>query len=365
MSFAYTPKQQEVIDARDCNVLVSAAAGSGKTAVLTERIVNVICDEEHPVDVDRLLVVTFTSAAAAEMRERIGKKISERLQEHPESERLQRQATLLHNAQITTIDSFCLFLVKNHFNEIGLDPAFRVADEREIKLLQQEALSELLEERFEEGREEFFACVEALCPKGKEKALEEHVLSLSRYAASFPWPEEWLTERKKDYGLEGQEAFYSSEIWKYFLHYLHGVLTGCVQRINQAISIAQMPDGPYFYGELLDSEKEQLERIDVAGLTYEQICAVISGITFGKLPGVKDASVDKDKREYVKDVRDGVKKTLTDLETQFLSASFSGLMSRSAGCQSVADELIDLVIDFDRRMREKKTEKKLIDARTA
>ena len=151
MSVEFTTEQKQVIELRDCNILVSAAAGSGKTAVLTERIVNMICDEEHPVDVDRLLVVTFTAAAASEMRERIGNKLSDRLNEHPENERLQRQATLLHSAQITTIDSFCLFLLKNHFNEIGLDPAFRVADEREIKLLQQEALSELLEERFEEA----------------------------------------------------------------------------------------------------------------------------------------------------------------------------------------------------------------------
>ena len=166
MSVEFTTEQKLVIGLRDCNILVSAAAGSGKTAVLTERIVNMICDEEHPVDVDRLLVVTFTAAAASEMRERIGNKLSERLTEHPENARLQRQATLLHGAQITTIDSFCLFLLKNHFHEIGLDPAFRVADEREIKLLQQEALAELLEERFEEGRPAFFDCVEALCPRG-------------------------------------------------------------------------------------------------------------------------------------------------------------------------------------------------------
>ena len=148
MAVSFTQEQKRVIDTRDCNVLVSAAAGSGKTAVLTERIVQMVCDETHPVDIDRLLVVTFTNAAAAEMRERIAGKLAEKLAIHPDSEHIQRQAALLHNAQITTIDSFCLYLLRNHFNEIGLDPAFRIADEGEIKLMQQDVLQEMLEEKF-------------------------------------------------------------------------------------------------------------------------------------------------------------------------------------------------------------------------
>ncbi|MCM1568385.1 MAG: UvrD-helicase domain-containing protein, partial [Roseburia sp.] len=135
MAIAFTPEQKQVIELHHCNVLVSAAAGSGKTAVLVERIVEMVCDGENPVDIDRLLIVTFTNAAAAEMRERIGQAIADRLKENPKSAHLQRQATLLHNALITTIDSFSLFLLRNHFNEIGLDPAFRVADEGEMKLL--------------------------------------------------------------------------------------------------------------------------------------------------------------------------------------------------------------------------------------
>ena len=138
MAIGFTEDQQKVIDARDCNILVSAAAGSGKTAVLVERIIQKICDKENPVDIDRLLVVTFTNAAAAQMRERIGEAIAERLKEEPASKNLQRQAILLHNAQITTIDSFCLFLLRNHFHKIGLDPAFRVADEGEVKLLRRD-----------------------------------------------------------------------------------------------------------------------------------------------------------------------------------------------------------------------------------
>lgn len=158
MAVKYTPDQQRVIDTRDKNILVSAAAGSGKTAVLVERIIRKICDEEHPVDIDRLLIVTFTSAAAAQMRERISRAIQKRLEEHPENEHLQKQSALIHNAQITTIDSFCLFIIRNNFNEIGLDPGFRVADEGEIKLLEADVMEKLLEDAHGEASPEFLLC---------------------------------------------------------------------------------------------------------------------------------------------------------------------------------------------------------------
>ena len=134
MGVSWTREQQQVIDLRKRNILVSAAAGSGKTAVLVERIIKMITEGEHPVDIDRLLVVTFTNAAAAEMRERIGAAIEKALEEHPDSEHLQRQLTLIHNAQITTIDSFCLYVIRNHFHEIDLEPDFRIGDEGELKL---------------------------------------------------------------------------------------------------------------------------------------------------------------------------------------------------------------------------------------
>ena len=141
MAINFTPEQQKVIELRNRNILVSAAAGSGKTAVLVERIIRMITDET-----DRLLIVTFTNAAAAEMRERISLAIDRSLSENPFNVHLQKQASLLHNAQITTIDSFCLFVIRNNFNEIGLDPGFRVADEGELKLLKQDVMRDFLED---------------------------------------------------------------------------------------------------------------------------------------------------------------------------------------------------------------------------
>lgn len=161
MSVSWTTEQQQVIDLRKRNILVAAAAGSGKTAVLVERIIHMITDEMEPVDIDRLLIVTFTNAAAAEMRERIGAAITKALAEHEDNEHLQRQLTLLHNAQITTIDSFCLYVIRNHFHEIDLEPGFRIGDEGELKLLREDVLKEVLERNYEAAEEPFLAFMDS------------------------------------------------------------------------------------------------------------------------------------------------------------------------------------------------------------
>ena len=180
MEVQYTPSQQRVIDLRDCNILVSAAAGSGKTAVLVERIIRRVLDERHPIDIDRILVLTYTNAAAGEMKERIRQAIMKELTKHPESIHLQRQASLIHNAQITTMHSFNLFLVRNHFNEIGLDPAFRIAKEGELKLLSGEVLEELLEEAFEKREENFEAFLNYFPGNGSAEEITREIIRLRR-----------------------------------------------------------------------------------------------------------------------------------------------------------------------------------------
>ena len=160
MGVQWTKEQQEVIRLRDRNILVSAAAGSGKTAVLVERILSKITDKEHPVDIDRLLIMTFTRAAAGEMKERISAAIEKALCEDPDNEHLQRQTTLLHTAQITTIDGFCAYIIRNYFHLIGLDPGYRTADEGELKLLRGDVVKALLEEYYARKDEKFQKFVE-------------------------------------------------------------------------------------------------------------------------------------------------------------------------------------------------------------
>ncbi len=360
MAVNFTPEQKQVIELHDCNILVSAAAGSGKTAVLVERIIRMICDETKPVDIDRLLIVTFTNAAAAEMRERIAVGIADRLAQNPESEHIQKQSTLLHNALITTIDSFSLFLIRNHFNEIGLDPAFRVADEGEIKLLQQDVLQEMLEDAYAGGEQNFRDCVEYFCPGGRESVLEKYILDLSRYAASFPWPEEWLLQRKTDYDAESVEALTGSDYGRYLTEHVQHMLCGCVEKMKLALKICESPDGPYMYGELVEKELEQLEKLAACD-TLEMYAARVPTVTFGRLPSKKDESVSVQKRELVKGLRSEVKDTLQGMTEKFFLTPLELAVEQGKECRVPVGTLIDLVLEFNRRMQEKKQEKKLID----
>lgn len=360
MPINFTPEQQRVIELHNRNILVSAAAGSGKTAVLVERIIRMVCDEKHPVDIDRLLIVTFTNAAAAEMRERIAAGIADRLRENPESAHIQRQSTLLHNAQITTIDSFSIFLIRNHFNEIGLDPAFRVADEGEIRLLQQDVLAALLEDKFAEKDEAFENCVEYFCPGGKERVLEQYILNLSRYASSFPWPEEWLLERKKDYEAENMQSLLDSDYGRYLKEHVEKLIRGCAEKLEKAKSLCEEPDGPYMYAELLEQEIKMLDGL--LGCTSLANYAVeIENVNFSRLPTKKDESVSAVKRELAKSLRSEVKDTLKDISEKFFATPLELALAQGHECMDPVAELIDLVLEFDRRMLEKKQERKIID----
>lgn len=360
MAVSFTPEQREAIELHGCNILVSAAAGSGKTAVLVERIVRMVCDETKPVDIDRLLIVTFTNAAAAEMRERIAAGISARLSEAPESEHIQRQATLLHNAQITTIDSFCLFLLRNHFNEIGLDPAFHIIDEGEIKMMQHEVLEELIEDAYATGGEAFRFCVEYFCPGGKEKVLEQHILNLSLYAASFPWPALWLEARKEDYAGTTVEEMCESSYALWLREHLRRMITGCVEKLEKVRGLCEAPDGPYQYGELVDRELEQVRGL-LRCSSLEEYALKLETVNFGRLPSKKDASVSAVKRDLAKEMRAEVKESLQKLGERFFSTSLELAARQGAACREPVSTLLDLVLEFDRRMREKKREKKAID----
>lgn len=365
MGMKFTPEQQRVIELHNSNILVSAAAGSGKTAVLVERIIRMICDGEHPADIDRLLIVTFTNAAAAEMRERIAAGITARLEADSGNEHIQKQSALLHNAQITTIDSFSLFLIRNHFNEIGLDPDFRVADEGEIKLLQQEVLAQLLEDAYAgqfapEAPEQFHACVEYFCPGGRESVLEQHILNLSRYAGSFPWPAEWLEERKNDYAAGDLDALVHSDYGQYLTERVNRTVEGCLEKLREVKRLCELPDGPYMYGELTEAEIEQLERLTSCKDLEEQ-AAKVPTVTFGRLPSKKDDSVDPAKRELAKAIRNSVKDTLSDLSESYFKTPLELTVEQGKACSEPLRMLLDLVLEFDRRLLAAKQERHLID----
>ncbi len=362
MAISFTKNQQQVIDTHGCNLLVSAAAGSGKTAVLVERIVKTVSDAKHPVDIDRLLVVTFTNAAASEMRERISLALQEKLAADPENEHLQRQATLLHNAQITTIDSFCLFVIRNQFYTIGLDPGFRIAEEGERKLLIKDVLAQVLEEGYAKGDPAFLDCMEYFSAGSRDSAVEEVCMRLYDFAMSNPFPERWLEERKQDYRMQENVPFEEISWVAAFLDETRRMLEGCVRKLGEAVLFCEEPDGPYFYGTLLEREKEMTEALlHKCGGDYETLYSAFETVRFDRLPSKKDAAVSPVKRELVKNIRAEVKETLAGLQERYFFQTKEQIAKQMEVCGTAVNSLIDLVLSFKTAFDEKKREKNLLD----
>lgn len=370
MAMKFTPDQQRVIDLRKCNILVSAAAGSGKTAVLVQRIVELVCDPAHETDIDRLLVVTFTNAAAAQMRERITKALTERSEAEPENEHLKKQLTLIHHAKITTIHSFCLYLIKNHFNDIGLDPDFRTADEGEMRLLRQDVLKELLEEQFALERKEFIDCVEYFAYDGREKRLEELIERLYDFSMSYPFPEQWLTRHQKDYAQTDWEAFTGQEWFGLLAKEIGGILKDCAAELERALKICDEPDGPYFYGTALESDRELTERLFLLFHTakkgrakedFEALANGFSGLSHAVLRAKKDDSVSVEKREAVKKMRQRVKDLLASVSEKYFCGTPESWLEDCQKVDAALEELVRLTILFRERLDEKKREKNLLD----
>ena len=386
MGIAFTKTQREVIEKRGCNLLVSAAAGSGKTAVLVERIVEMVCDKEQPVDIDRLLVVTFTNAAAAQMRERISRVLNERLVADPENEHLQRQATLLYNAQITTIDSFCLFILRNQFHTIGLDPGFRIAEEGEMKLLRADVLSEVIEAAYAAENPAFLNCMEYFSSGSRDDAVEKEVFKLYDFAMSMPFPEEWLLERKEDYRLRPETARASEGETKAgqeggdyggiltlpwageLVRHVRFTLAGCLRKLDAALRLCEEPDGPYFYAPLLERERDAfsglLGMFDENGertSDFDGLCGAFGKLSFERLPAKRDESVSPEKREAAKGLRNEVKEAAALLGSLFFCSGEEQVSRQMAVCQTAVEALVDLTLDFKRAFDDAKREKNILD----
>jgi len=359
MGVTFTQDQQKVIDTRNCNILVSAAAGSGKTAVLVERIVNMVCDPVHPVDIDRLLIVTFTKAAAQEMRERIREGLEKRLEEDPENENLERQTTLLHNSLITTIDSFCLYVVKNHFHEVGLDPAVRVIDENEEKLYIAQVLEEMLEEYYEAGSDSFLEAVEFLCQGRDDSNLEEYILEFFHFSQSHPFPLVWLAERKNDFSWETQEEFMQGKQGVFLMEYCKKMFRGMAENLERAHKISLLPSGPWMYTDLLAGEKEMMETLEHSG-SFSQLRDRVNAVKFDKISTKKDPTVDQGQKEMAKGIRDKVKKQFGTLKDQFFAEEPEKNLQDMKKCSGPVCTLLDLTIDFTERLLALKKEKKVL-----
>lgn len=360
MGVSWTTEQQQVIDLRNRNILVSAAAGSGKTAVLVERIVKIITDKNHPVDIDHLLIVTFTNAAAAEMRERIGNAIEKALDEQPGDEHLLRQLTLIHNAQITTIDSFCLYVVRNHFHEIDLEPNFRIGDEGELKLLREDVLGRVLEQNYEEPSEAFSDFVEGYASGRTDAALNEMILQLYEFSRSYPWPEKWLDSFVGIYRIENREELDRAEWLAPLTQNIRFVLKDCEQLLKQALAVTQQDDGPYMYEKAVRSDLEKYESLSKL-TSFSELSGALSDIKYDRLASSRGFEGDPDKLELVKSLREQAKDVVKKLCKQYFFCSPEMMIEQLERTEPMLEEVVRLTKQFAEEFAAAKRRKNLVD----
>ncbi len=363
MAVTWTEEQQKVISLRNRNILVSAAAGSGKTAVLVQRILSKILDKEHPVDIDRLLIMTFTRAAAGEMKERISAALEQALFEEPDNEHLQRQMTLIHTAQITTIDSFCSYIIKNYFHMIGLDPGYRTADEGELKLLREEVLEELLEEAYEQRDEAFLELVECYSPGKTDEGLKELIQKVYESSVSHPFPEKWLQQCLEVYRVDNKEELRKAR-WITLLWEETGERLEEAERLaDQARAVCESPEGPWQYEAALDSDLLLIGQIKQAAeqKDYDKTAELLKKPSFARLSAKKIPEQDEDKKIQAKTFREEEKDIIKELSARYFCWSEDELLELLYCCRSPVESLVKLTCGFQEKFSQKKREKNILD----
>ena len=371
MPFPLTEEQKKIVDDRGGELLVSAAAGSGKTRVLVERLLDRVTREE--LDLDRFLVITYTKAAAAELRTRIAQELSARLAGDPGNRHLRRQSTLVYRAQISTIHAFCAALLREEGHRLDLDPDFRLCDEGEARALMAQVLEEVLERQYEglSPDSSFALLVDTLSAGRDDSRLAQIVLDVFGRIQSHPAPERWLAEQRAVWELEGVADAGDTPWGALLLRDAARQGRDCARRLEEALSLAEED-------ELLSGNYAPALRATLEGT--EAFCAAAEAGSwdraFSCLPIPFPPVGRKRKRtaelspmeearaqaaaQRVKALRDGVKERLLKLSAWFDGDSGEQLAAL-AGSRPAVQGLMDLVGAFQRAYQEEKARRGLLD----
>ena len=351
----WTNEQLQAIQEKNSNILVAAAAGSGKTAVLVERIIHKIIDEQ--MDIDKILVVTFTNAAASEMRERILEAIYKKLEENPENVHLQRQIILLNKASICTIHSFCLDVIHNHFYEIDLPSNFKIADTAEIDLLKQEVLDDLFEQKYTENDKNFIELLENYTNYRGDEALQELVLKIYKFIQSSPFPIKWLQEKLELLKIKDKDI--SQTIWgKLIIQTVDDDIQESIMQLEVTKSkMALYPEMTKFYQTISEDiiNLQDLQKYN----SWDELYIKLLNFNFSKWP--VDKKVINDLKEDSKEIRDKVKKHIKEKTAKLLSCSQEQAVKDLKIITPILEKLSNLVTEFTKNFAEKKKEKNCID----
>ncbi|MBZ0948375.1 helicase-exonuclease AddAB subunit AddA, partial [Clostridioides difficile] len=364
----WTKEQLEVIESRECNLLVAAAAGSGKTAVLVERIIQMITSRENPIDIDKLLVVTFTNAAASEMRERIGDAIGKALDENPENKHLQNQLVLLNKSSITTIHSFCLDVIKSNFHRINLDPNFRIGDQTECAILKQEAIEEVFEDLYEERDEGFLNLVESYAERGGDKEVQDIILGIYSFAMASPEPKKWLIDSAERFNIDENFDF-SQSIWaRAILDTVKIEINGLCLNMERALKEVESIEELETFAEKLSVEYKKIADISQAcNKSWDEAYKKMASMSFENyVKGVKRISKDapsyiKESKEKAKTIRDKTKKSLESIVSATFNKDNDSIREEIKYLYNIVKPISSVVLRFEEEYSNKKREKGIID----
>lgn len=359
----WTNAQREAIEARSCNLLISAAAGSGKTAVLVERILRLVLEDR--IDIDRMLIVTFSNAAAGEMRDRILKALTEALGENPkEGTFIRRQINRVGRAYIMTLHAFCNDIVRKHFIEIGLDPSFKIGEVTTMELMKQEALRMALERAYENGDDALIYLTESYGGNRSDDNLGKIVQKLHSFIQSQPEPMKWLKEAVEHLNLR-VDNFDESPAAKALIHYVTIEFDGIIHLATAGLEKCLEPEGPAEYEENFNSDLEGLETIrEALEEGYSATMKAISAMSFTRLASIKKdrkMEISENLLESAKDARDQVKRKLNDLKGKYFAKSIETIVEELQFLYDKMERLAELVDDYQNQYQALKLSKNLLD----
>ena len=358
----WTNEQWQAINERNGDILVAAAAGSGKTAVLVERIISLITEGENPLDIDRLLVVTFTKAAAGEMCERIGDAIVKKLNDDPENEHLQKQLTYINRADIKTIDSFFLKIVKENYNIVGIDPSVRTADNAEIELLKSEVMDELFEELYDsEDNEQFLGLVESYGGGTKDTGLRDIIMKVYTFLQSNPYPKKWAEEILNEFHIEPNYTIDDTKWGKLITENIKFETEGILNDIKGALNIVNSPNGPESYKEAIENDYNSiLEFYKNIDESFYYCYDAYKNVQFAKKIGTYRGEY-KDIAEMVKKLRKDAKDSFDKLGEKYFSVEPKFSLSLISKMEPVIKELIRVTMLFTEKYNKEKSERMIMD----
>lgn len=361
----WTSAQQEVIDTRNASLLVSAAAGSGKTAVLVQRIIDLVTGVKgDPVDIDRILVVTFTRAAAREMKERVYKSLKAYCSAHPGNVRMQRQKTLVHSAHICTIDSFCQDIVRSHFHEIDVDPQARIADTGELTLLSEEVMQELLEEEYEKKDPAFLQFVDAFTRKERDDQIMEILTQIEREAMASPWPDQFLDQLLLGYEADTVEKLEELPWMKQLVKSVCDLakdLGDQARNLSARLLNEEFKGAPHPYLSALEDDARFFDEVFEA-TSYHSLCQVVGAFTkwtaFKRMTGASEE--EKELSDFIKDQRNAYKKIAGDEILSAATRSAEEILEEIKRVAPLAREAVYLTGRYIESFGKKKQEKNVL-----